>query len=264
MDSMKGIQVIHLICESNDNACKTQLLLDSIEKYIPDTFNISIMYNHSSIDFAKGYNLLKKRFKNINFIPSVTDFYENILYLVCTSNDHIAFCGNNTVVYKKSPKTFDKLEAYLPKFDTECFSFRLGLNTIVQNPRTGELQPVLNRYINRDNIICWNRSIYHTMTNYGYSFSMDMHVYRREILKYLIKQITFSNFMQLESKLLEYNNKILYMSSFEKSIAVSLTNEVDPYSINDKYLNGEVISFINDKVIGCHQEFPLEFEQYNG
>ena len=60
--------MINTIIFSFDRACQLHLLLESIEKNAKNTFNINILYKFSNDEFKKGYELLKSKFININFI----------------------------------------------------------------------------------------------------------------------------------------------------------------------------------------------------
>ena len=267
--------MIHLIIFSRDRACQLDCLLRSIQKYTSDLFNISIIYKSSSEDFENSYSILQKRFPEHSFHSEI-DFQEQVLNLICQSVDHIAFSTDDTVIYRLIPlKTYGLLRSVLPNFDNECFSFRLGLNTIIQNPHTGELQPILNKYSKIRETIFWNCMLHHPLSNYGYPFAMDMHVYKKTLLEDLMFRFNFQNSNQLESELFKYRYRVVFMSAFQQSVAVNVpinnlsqVTEISKHSyaledLNQRYLNNEIISLesFNENVIGCHQLFQLKFEK---
>lgn len=258
--------MIHLIIWSKDQACQLQLLLDSIKKNAPHVFNISVIYSSSNSQFQRGYDLLYNRHPYI-ILKKEIDFYEDTLYLVFTSSNQVAFMCDDVIFYNQIPCSPEELEKALPRFINECFSFRLGLNTIVQNPMTGDLQPLLNKYSKIGNFIHWNCTLHHPLTNYGYPFSVDGHVYSKELLQELLPKLSFNNSTELESQLFQYRHRITYMSSFTKSMTVNICGKsiYPPEDLNERYLNNEIMLLdFDDTIIGCHQELSLKFGKYNG
>ena len=266
--------MISLIVWSKDRACQLHLLLESIAKHAPGLFNVDILYLYSDDQYKAGYEILQsKSWQNVNWHYQNDKFKTHTLAFVNNGSNYIAFSTDDTVIYRQSPYHIDELSHYLPKSPTECFSFRLGLNTIIQNPFTGELQTPLSRYTKIKQMVFWNNTLYNPIHNYGYPFAMDMHVFNRSILLELLPLIEFSSSNQLESGLFQYANRIIYMSSFVQSIAVNIpmnnlsgitaigSKAYTVEELNSLYLEGKRISLssFNTSIRGCHQEFDLEF-----
>jgi len=273
--------MINLIIWSKDRACQLDLLLRSIAEYAPNIFSPTIIYKYSNESYRKAYDKLKDSQHILdNTFLHETDFYtDNIGLIKNPIFDHISFSTDDTVIYKPFPiKPYFSLVKYLPKNDSEVFSFRLGLNTIVQDLYNQLNQPALNRYVKIDECVYWNALEYSSVHNYGYPFGLDLHVYRRTLLEGLLSKIgKFNSSNELETKLFKYRTCANYMGSFRQSVAVNIpvnnmsgitqagmkhsyTNEF----LNSQYLSGlqvslEEISKVD--VVGSHQEIPFVWEE---
>lgn len=266
--------MIHLIVWSKDRAAQLHLLLDSIQKNMPETFVASIIYTHSSPDFKAGYDRLQSEFDDDSRFGFLfeTDLREQTLSLVSDVGfDNVAFSTDDTVIFKDTGP-FDES---LITADIVTFSLRYGLNTIVQNYHTGELQPPLNTYNEDGNTINWIFNQYHPLHNYGYPFGLDMHMYNRDMIYNLIKYMPFKNTNELESGLFHKRHLVPQtIKSFKNSVAVNIPNNNisgvtragETYGhtledLNKGYLSGKTINLdklMQHEVHGCHQEIPME------
>ena len=262
--------MIDLIIWSKDRAAQLHLLLESIEKYMPDVFNTVIIYTYSDEEYKGGY---EKLFRSglPKLMVEESDFRsDTILRIKKSDNNFMAFSTDDTVLIR--PAEFKK--EYMD--GVSVFSLRLGFNTIEQDIHAGTQQPPLLTYDDEGDVISWLFSDYHPHHNYGYPFGLDMHIYHREELYNLIKYIPFNNTNQLESALF---NKKLYikpkMRSFKQSVAVNIpVNSISGVTrageihdsptefLNSEYLKGKTLSLdalSKEKIVGCHQEINLEW-----
>lgn len=265
--------MIHLIVWSKDRAAQLHLLLESIERNIPDTFITSVIYTASTPEHKKGYDILQSEFdENRVGLIFENDLHDHTMSLVSDpAFDYISFCTDDTVFYRNHGP-FD--ESLLDD-SIATFSLRYGLNTVMQDFHTGRYQPPLNLYEDEGDTIRWVFSHYHPLNNYGFPLALDAHIYNREMMYNLMKYLPFTNTNQLESNLFPKRFEIPQnIRSFKQSLAVNIpTNsisgvtragEIHSYTteeLNVPYLDGRRIDL--DKIMlhsieGCHQELPLE------
>jgi hypothetical protein len=259
-----------LLIWSKDRACQLHLLLESLQKHLPGLFNTTVLYTTSSDKFEKGYQRVQSEFRSVKWITE-RDFHVDTLSIIENSKcDNLCFSTDDTIIYRKppiSPLTF--LSA------GEVFSFRLGLNTILQNPHNGMTQPPLSSCLLKNGILSWSAYHYDSIMNYGYPFSLDMHMFNRDFILALIQNMPFKNTSELEGNLFYCRRNCPNMYSFEHSVAFNVplnklsktlyngeSTRVTMSDLNDSYLAGRRINLepIEQlKIIGAHQFIDLEF-----
>jgi hypothetical protein len=259
-----------LLIWSKDRACQLHLLLESIDKHLPELFDISVLYTHSNGKFNSGYKILKSHYDNVKWLLE-QNFHKDTLGIIKSSNYNcITVTTDDTVIYK-TPEVTPLI--YLGV--GEVFSYRLGLNTIVQNPFDGMLQPEVCGASEYRGIMMWNALLHNPIMNYGYPFGLDMHCWNKNFFLSLIEQFDFNNTSELEGNLFKYREMCPLMFAFKHSVAVNIPfnklsntqyiGEQVFYStdeLNDRYLSGQRISLesIEKKtIVGCHQVINLEF-----
>lgn len=262
--------MINLIVWSKDRACQLDCLLRSL----PINFfnKVYVIYKTSDDNFQKGYEKLSARFQHVIFIKEVSlhDQTMEVIGECLSSTSKIALSTDDTVFFKNPPMTPEEVVKSMGP-QTVTFSFRYGFNTIVQDCHIDSYQPSLNIYQDCGDYISWNSEYYHPLTNYGYPFGLDMHVYDAQMLYNLANQIDFKNTNQLESGLFHlrvHAPKII--NSFKHSVAVNIpcnnmsgitrSGEKYPFTIeelNKAYLDDYIINLDDIKgarIIGSHQE----------
>lgn len=280
------------IIPSLDRPCQLHLLLESIEKnWRLDQLDIYILYKYSDDEFKAGYDLLIDRYKekdNIVFIKE-TDFSKQIKTIVCASIGHVAFLVDDCIWYRKTDLTPANVYEILKNdHDILTFSFRLGLNTTIQNYLTGETQKDLKTYgylyFPNNNTIKWRWKLHPPFNNYSYLFSWDSHIYNANWLFDIIKDMKFTNPRGMEARIssdpnIRNKQGQLYFSSLDKScVIVNTINAVQdnsipsgimysysPKELNKLYLDGSIIDiegFDFSEISSCHYEFPLKFKRY--
>jgi hypothetical protein len=261
---------IKLLIWSKDRACQLHLLLEGIQKHLPEIFDITVLMKITSEDFSRGYYKLTSQFPKI-YWQTETNFHNDTISILDDLTYNTVCLSTDDMVSFKTPPTFPCCNLSVG----EVFSFRLGFNTRIQNHINGMIQPELNGHKIRNNIVSWNALLYNPIMNYGYPFSMDMHAYNKTQLVNLIQQFNFNNSTELEGNLFRYREHCPYMYSFEHSVAVNIPlnklsntqyeGEKVSYTmseLNDIYLSGRKISLEHIEaqyIIGCHQLSDLEF-----
>lgn len=262
--------MLDLLIWSKDRACQLDCLLRSL----PENFfnKVYVIYKASTYDFQKGYDVLSARFRQVVLIQE-TSLHDQTMEVIrerISSTNKITLSTDDTVFFRKPTMTSKEVvDSMRP--ETVTFSFRYGFNTIVQDCHIDSYQPSLNIYQDYGNYIFWNSEYYHPLTNYGYPFGLDMHVYDAQTLYNLASQIDFKNTNQLESGLFHLRGQApKFINSFKHSVAVNIpcnnmsgitrSGEKYPFTIeelNKAYLDDYIIN-LGDikaaKIIGSHQE----------
>lgn len=260
---------------SFDRAIQLHLLLESIEKNAKGIFNINVLYKCSSEEFKKSYDLLKDRFKEINWVEE-TNFKEQTLKLMETDLPYTCFFTDDDIIYGKI-KEKDIIQCLEEDEEIFCFSLRLGKN--VSFCYTMNTNNVLLPIKEDEKFVWWNWSKHYA--DFGYPLSVDGHIFRTKEIKKLIKATSFFNPNTLEGNLQVFDNYPKeIMVAYKTSVLVNSPNNIvqnvfpnrkaETYSfstkeLNDKYLNNEIIDYdLIDfsKIIGCHQELEFFFSKF--
>ena len=115
--------MINLIIFSKNRPMQLQATLDSIELHAKDFFdNIDIVYLSTNDKYKKGYELLKSRRPNANYIAE-TDFKKDIKS--CFKMDYTCMASDDDIIFRRFDKGLLKI---FEKPEVCCFSLRLGLN----------------------------------------------------------------------------------------------------------------------------------------
>jgi hypothetical protein len=270
---------IQLIIWSRDRACQTETLLDSIQRFAPNIFDVELIWGNSTSSYLEGYD---KLFRDIDYLKG--SFKSDGLgkkKLLDALNNHpskiMCFTTEDTILHSKIPYSPQEFMA-----DCDIFSLRLGKNTVVQNYATGELQPALTNYdfefygpdMNELTAVVynWNFQQYPALCNYGYSFGLDMVCYNKQMIVPIIEKCSFDKPNELESQLIRFRNSVNpRMKSFEysKAVNIPITNMstitasagVSIAELNTQFLAGKKLRYKLDEVqiVGCHQILEYEF-----
>lgn len=270
--------MIDLLIFSKDRPCQAQFLLDSIEQNVPDgLFNLSLLYLATSDEYKRGYDLLKGRYKRVYHIPQKVFKNDVENWASKSNNSFIAFAVDDDVFFRDIKSQCDAISQVLPIHSNEVFSFRLGLNTVMQTHTRGIYQPPLNRYTCVGDFISWIPNEYAQYHNYGYPMSVDLHVFNKSLALALLRQFQYSNPTSLEGGLTKYYNYAHVMTAFKQSCVVNIpcnnvggcteinANSISCGELNDRYLGGEVIdleSLNGVEIIGTHQDIVLRFKEF--
>ena len=256
--------MITAIVWSHNRAMNCHLLLESIRKNIPGVFETHVIYKADKPEYQSAYNDAVNHFVNDHFYGqsehwNLERYTRKIIEE--TKNKEVAFFTDSTAIYKLSPLVGHE---FLTKVRTDraVFSLRLGYNTLIQNCHTGEIQAPLHMCVDEDQTISWNFNHHHPLTNYGYPFSIDGHIYSSDLMRNLISHFRFNSVNELESNLFHFKHRIPQsIRSFKHSIAVSIfNNQFTTEQLNALYLIGSRISLadiMTHQVMGCHQEIPF-------
>lgn len=272
---------VDTIVFSKDRAAQLDLFLYSFFENFP-IGRVTVIYTFSNDKFRDGYEtLIQKYGKKVGFLRENAPLKEVFLKVVNECDDFLNIVTDDTVYYRSMWEDFDDIDIndILDK-DTLCFSPRLGLNTIVQDYKTGQLQkPLTDYYDDGRSIIHWNWKIKPALENYGFACHQDSYICRKEDFL-TIANFNWQNMRELEGTLaLERRHTMYYkpmMAAPSLSWCVNVpVNNVLPglyagdkcyeslESMNEKFLNGQRLSLEKSdfsNVIGAHQEVKLVWD----
>jgi len=265
--------MLNFLIFSKDRACQLDLLLRGIKLLFQpnysNNFNVSVLHTYSE-NHKDSYENCKIEHPNINWIHE--NSFEVQTKQIIESFQYTCLLTDDTVFFRK-------FSLLVPPKHNECFSWRLGYNTVIQNHVNQVYQPLLVPDYYSDNIISWNPNRYPEWFNYGYPFSFDGHVYFSKTLLDIIKDKTFNSTNVLEGILHSYRSNISKITSNVHSSCVNVPcnnisgltaygskHEYDMNFLKNTYMSGKRIRFDSfDKPIrGCHQEFEFNFYSIGG
>jgi len=263
------------------------LLLESIVKHCKNSFRVRVNYVASNSEYQAGYGRLISESRQF---PLELEWHREV-HLRLDFLDAIRraksrlFCllTDDSVFFRTFPvERSDFLEIFKRRYLT-CFSFRLGLNTVVQDYATGHMQPPLWDVEKSESqpIIYWDWRSWPMHLNYGYPISQDGHMYRSKELLQITENLDFTVFRSWEGTLAGDRRDSLpgyEMAAFDHSCLVNIPNnnvQVPPIpcgakypisikELNERYLANELIDleamdFSN--VRGAHQEIQYIFKK---
>lgn len=272
--------MIDAIIFSKNRACQLDLLLRSIKKNAPDLFQtIHVLYTYTNKSFDNGYEkLIGKCINNQTIWYEQEDFKDDLIYIIKQSNPYVCFFVDDNIFYRKPEIDSDTIDWLFKNVDDfGCFSFRLGLNTTVQTfylnpPRRIKINhPMAKLTIKDQEVLTWEwDKLPQKGNNFGYPFSVDGHIYPKEIYNYLDYDFHDPNVLEgyFNVKKLPpimaclpqsciFNNPINLVGSFNNDAGrwYGHTSE----SLNQAYLQDKEIdlNICNTDVIGCHQETKI-------
>ena len=210
------------------------------------------------------------------------DFVKDFLGAM-TDYDSEYVCGlvDDCVFYKRLP---GNQELILDSFDDDvfCFSFRMGLNTTIQNYLDPSRKYNLKNYTYSSHFIKWNWKEWDSILNYGYPISLDGHIFRRKELAGLSTKYKFDYLRQWEGVLAgslrndETNQMGEFMVSYKQNVLFSIpancvqdpplvSGQIHRYNekdLNELYLDNTVLDldameFAFQNVASCHNEIPF-------
>lgn len=257
--------MISLIIFSFDNSMQLDLLLRTIELNAKDTFNINVLYTCSNDEFKDGYELLKKRFDNINWIEEI-NFKEQVIKLMDTDLEYSCFFVDDDIMFGKFNEE-EIIKVLRENNEIFCFTPHQGLNA--KKCYKLKCDNIILPDREDDNFIYWNYT--NRYADAGYPLSLNGNVFRTKEIKKMVKVTNFVNHLTLEDNLQIFSEnfpkEIIF--AYKNSIVVTSINNENNFlylkEMNDKYLNGYVIDFERidfNEVDAAHCELNYEFKKY--
>lgn len=253
-----------LIVFSYDRPLQLYALLESIEKNVVGFRKINILAR-ISLQYEKGYQIVKSRFPNVNFLqqsnnPKVKDFRRLFLHLIFEEDPEV-----NYVMFAVDDNIFtDKIDLYyginlMESVDAYSMYYRLG-DHITYSYMGDRHDPVPHLKEVGDDFLIW--SIAESKGTWNYLTTVDCSVYRKKDIQNDFLAFDFNNPNDLEGRWLsvpDRKNKIGICPRKAKVTNLILNNVTDWYgkskgqyscdNLNKTFLKGGKldISFFQNK-----------------
>jgi hypothetical protein len=241
-------------------------------KDIQELSDINVLYTTNKEDHEKSYGVLRKEYKNINFVKEVS-FKQDLLNLL-KNRKNVLFLVDDSVVVKKFLLK-EILFGLNSIHGALGFSLRLGKNTVNCYP--------LNKEQNVPLSVCnckseWTQYYWPDVElDFGYPLELSSSCYRVKDLLPLLENCSFNNPNSLESVMalnVEYYNEKPILLCFKNSVCFSdplnkvqnfngnRSGNVSPEGLLLKFEEGYRINIESFKGFissGAHQYVPVEF-----
>ena len=274
--------MITTIIFSKNRACQLDLLLRSIEKNFSHiSTDIRVLFCATTDEFMHGYDIIEQRFPNVKFTLEF-DFQDDTLKLLNNCKDYTCFFVDDNIVYRKPEVDAHGIKQLFENIEqVGCFSFRLGLNTVIQDMYSEQRVhpwPIMERInmYNEYDVLLWSwRSV--PPNNFGYPFSVDGHVYDKEMVinaldyefitpnalegRFPMKQVPPVMMCLDQSSV--FNNSINLVGSSNNNAGKFYPHSLE--ELNQAYLDGKQINLdhiCNNDIVGCHQEVKITLGDY--
>lgn len=280
--------MISAIVFSKDRAFQLDFLLTSLSVNSSGMFDISVLYEYSNEDFKNGYKKLISKHPSVNWVEEKS-FRSDTVNLIDKSNEFICFFVDDNILFSKLGFDFDHMKRLFDQKDIFCLSLRLGPNTIIQNEYNMQeaVRPTKGDILD-DTFLVWDYTSQcdhcrsHLIGNFGYPFSVDGHVYKKDLLRRLIGATDFDTPNGLEGGVFsvgwDLRTHPTQMASLKKSVVVNtplnlvgssenMSGKIFGVSLeelNNQYLQGsdpDLDSMDFSNVYACHQEIQLKFKE---
>jgi hypothetical protein len=264
---------------SKCRASQLHLLLESIERNCPDTFQFHVLYT-GEIEYLKAYDKLAVHpvSKNVVYWEHESNFREQFLSFLLNNKGCVALFTDDCIFYDKLDML--GLASFLEDDKTSlCIALRLGLNVNLAYYATGQQLPPLSVFARYGPFIKWNWKIKDRYLHHGYCLSWDGYIYRSDDLLSVARSLKFKNPREFESgfiqsplveklpdHILAPRKSVVFVNTNncvqDPPIPAGLICPVSAKELNDRYLQGEIIdldgfNFLN--INGCHHELPISF-----
>lgn len=266
--------MINAIIFSKNRACQLHLLLESIERFGNILNDVYIIYKAEE-GFTKGYKRVQSCFPLCVWMDE-QEFQRDTISLIKYGSDYICFFVDDNFIHREIPGEYNELNALIIQNQIDIFSLRLGKNTIYCNWKDKKYTPMPKRLdeVEDNNIFVWNWHTIPPHTNFGYPFSVDGHIYPKELLLECL-DYKFENPNALEGRI-KVNKLPNKMACFGKSCVVNnpinlvgssngwISNERTLKELEQLYISGKHINLdklLENKIEACHQGMEIQFNE---
>lgn len=269
--------MISLLIFSKDRACQLDLLIRSILRFAPGLFShIRVLFEASNEDFMTGYYRVQSMYPGLLFSLE-KDFEQDTKSLIGDSERLICFAVDDIFFYREVQLTFQDIRTLFDYPQLGSFSFRLGMNTVWQDWYNKVPIQFPKEAVSVDlteSVFLWEWAKCNTYSDFGYVFSVDLHIYRQEdVLKGLNYRFDTPNAFEAR-----YSTQLPpLMGCPLTSCAVNspinlvgssnnIAGRFHPWSLQDlnrEYLQGKSISLdrlISNEITAAHQELEITLE----
>ncbi len=269
--------MIDCLIFSRDRPAQLDACLRSLEQNAPQIAPPHVIVHASTPAFMAGYEEIPRRIQQWEH-PDVVEwqFQNLVLNTLRQLGPHVLMLCDDAITYQ--PVVGNPLEAL--EDDVICVSLRMGRNTVYCHPRDWTHgAPAPEEFVERPPFIAWPWR--GAPGDFGYPYSVDGTIHRRDALLEWIGAKPFLNANQLEGCVVgAVGNRedvppliASYPHSCQVGLPINVVNQTHgnrwgfdhPTStaeLNERFLAGERIDFTRmdfSNVIGAHQEIALEW-----
>jgi hypothetical protein len=261
---------MNIIIFSKNRGAQLELLIRSMKKFFKDfsEFNIKILYKFTSLEFEKGYDKLKNLHKDENIIwKQDTDFQKCLTDLFDKTEKYSVFFVDDIVFKEPFSIKDEKFKYFETHGDILCLSMRLHPRLTYCYPANVNMTPP---DFKDNNVFLWKGQ----SGDYGYSMSLDGHIFRSKDIYFYILNMQYDGPNSLEAKMAVSPLFHPKMICYDKSIIVNnpvnkvqqwnnnLHGKITAEFLNEQFLSGKKIDlspFEGFENTSCHQEIPINF-----
>ena len=276
--------LLNVIIFSKDRAMQLDLLLQSILlNFNVEDYKLNILYKASNDEYNRGYNMIRDLYPQFSYKRE--ENFKSDLISLFNESKYTVFLTDDDIIYQSFKLNNDELHNIFMLTDANCFSLRLGLNTV--NCYTMQKLNKLNNYKTHnfyydvdliEPVISWK--VADGTNDYAYPMSLDGHIFKTEYIKNLCEVLEYTNPNLFEAFLSNFGKPEMIMASYKNNKLVnSPINRVQDtfqnlsgmkyrYSsedLNEMYLDDVCFNFEKMKfneITGCHQEIQPFFSVY--
>jgi hypothetical protein len=276
--------LLNVIIFSKDRAMQLDLLLKSILlNFNVEDYKLNILYKASNDEYNRGYNMIRDLYPQFSYKRE--ENFKSDLISLFNESKYTVFLTDDDIIYQSFKLNNDELHNIFMLTDANCFSLRLGLNTV--NCYTMQKLNKLNNYKTHnfyydvdliEPVISWK--VADGTNDYAYPMSLDGHIFKTEYIKNLCEVLEYTNPNLFEAFLSNFGKPEMIMASYKNNKLVnSPINRVQDtfqnlsgmkyrYSsedLNEMYLDDVCFNFEKMKfneITGCHQEIQPFFSVY--
>jgi len=274
--------LLNAIVFSKDRPMQLHLLLESILKnFNVEDYKLNILYKASNDEYNRGYNMVRDLFPQFTY-KKEESFKEDLLSLF-NESQYTVFFTDDDIIYNPLRTTNEDLFNIFQFSNCFCFSLRLGLNTTecytmqklnkLENYKTHSFYHDINLI---EPIISWK--VKDGTNDYAYPMSVDGHIFKTELIKYLCEVLEYTNPNLFEGFLSKAAKNDMIIASYEHSKLVNspinrvqetfqnlsgLKYKYTSEDLNEMYLDGVTLDFKKmnfEEINGCHQEIRPIFK----
>ena len=240
---------VSCMCFSYNRVFQLESYIRSFLRFVKG-IKLNVRYQYSEDKYKKGYEELKLRYPEVNFIEGhgLDDFEEQVLDWMKDAPDFVMF-GCDDCLFK-DPFDADKIVEKVKLKDTIGFGLRLGKGLTYHFPTQSQMSEP--DYEEEDGILRWKwRDMEH---EYGYPFELGASVYKKEFVEFILdslKEWGHPNLLEglgynfVRDKCEDKFGKYLYAFEKPKAIVIQI-NRVQDVSPNPFFNIGYDIDDLHD------------------
>lgn len=219
--------MVSTIIFSYNRSLQLEVLLKSILRHGKGLLSVSILYGHGNEDHKAAYFKLKGQYPQFTWVQEASTkrswvapvfplywhnyywwlrypynryvtskFRPQVLEIVANSSaEHVMFLTDDSMFFRDMEFPIPVKQELLGNPFQNSFSIRHGANLAGGN------------YLSENGLIKWNVYQQHDQPEWSYPFSIDGHIYQKEIMQRILERVWFKNPNTMEGNVACYVNE---------------------------------------------------------